>query len=49
MIQHNTFFPKQNEYTAADILLAEVQLRHPEQTINKVKYLKFIVETRRPI
>jgi len=47
MIQHNLFFPKQNQYTAADVDLAEGQLRHLEETINKLESLKFRVETRR--
>jgi hypothetical protein len=48
MIQHNLFFPKQNQYTAADADLAERQLRHLEETIYKVKSLKSRVEIRMP-
>ena len=48
MVQHNLFFPKQNQHRAADVDLAEGQLRHLEETINKIKSLKFIVATRRP-
>jgi hypothetical protein len=47
MIKNNLFFPKQNQYTAADVDLAEGQLRHLEAKINKAKSLKFRVETRR--
>ena len=48
MIQYNLFFHKQSQYRAADVDLAEGQLRHLEETINKVKSPKFRVETRRP-
>ena len=38
MIQQNLFFPKQNQYKAADVDLAEGKLRHVEETINKVNF-----------